>query len=303
MTIHWFARRMWFGIATAAVAVALGAPGPARAAAVPATTTAPATTTTTTTTTTSTTSTPAAGATGGTAVGPTTLPTPTLDPTVLVATGTITVRMRPVTLLGDVLNFRGVAPASDAGATAVIETLDAATGAWTATSEAKVGPRGQFVASWRTDEVGRVTVRATIAPATAARSRRARSARAAASSNPAEITVYQPARATYFGPGLYGQQTACGEVLTPSLIGVANRTLPCGTDVTIDYDGRSLTVPVVDRGPYANGADWDLTSATAEALGMTETETIGTIVAGAAATPSPAPTPAVTSPTGGVTAG
>jgi len=34
---------------------------------------------------------------------------------------------------------------------------------------------------------------------------------------------------------------------------------------------------VIDRGPYANGADWDLTEATASRLGVTSTATIGAV--------------------------
>jgi rare lipoprotein A (peptidoglycan hydrolase) len=34
---------------------------------------------------------------------------------------------------------------------------------------------------------------------------------------------------------------------------------------------------VIDRGPYANSADWDLTAATARALGITGTATIGAV--------------------------
>src|SRR5438105_2742309 len=66
--------------------------------------------------------------------------------------------------------------------------------------------------------------------------------------------------ATWFGPGFYGQRTACGQVLTPAVVGVAHRSLPCGTLVKMSYHGRQLIVPVIDRGPYAhNGAAWDLT--------------------------------------------
>jgi rare lipoprotein A (peptidoglycan hydrolase) len=38
-----------------------------------------------------------------------------------------------------------------------------------------------------------------------------------------------------------------------------------------------IVVPVIDRGPYANGASWDLTMATGEALGMYTTATIGAV--------------------------
>jgi rare lipoprotein A (peptidoglycan hydrolase) len=88
--------------------------------------------------------------------------------------------------------------------------------------------------------------------------------------------------ATWFGPGLYGQTTACGQTLTPAVVGVANRTLPCGTLVQISYRGHALTVPVLDRGPYAHGANWDLTAGAAQALNITETVHITTRVVGSA---------------------
>src|ERR1700728_783935 len=90
------------------------------------------------------------------------------------------------------------------------------------------------------------------------------------------------ALATWFGPGFYGQHTACGQTLTPATVGVANRKLPCGTLVKVDFHGQDLTVPVVDRGPYANGADWDLTAAAAQSLGIEETVRIATTVVGTA---------------------
>jgi rare lipoprotein A (peptidoglycan hydrolase) len=92
--------------------------------------------------------------------------------------------------------------------------------------------------------------------------------------------VPKTAIATWFGPGFYGQQTACGQTLTPATVGVANRKLPCGTLVKVTFHGQRLTVPVVDRGPYANGADWDLTAAAAQALGIEETVRIATAVVG-----------------------
>jgi len=61
--------------------------------------------------------------------------------------------------------------------------------------------------------------------------------------------VHTTGVATWFGPGFYGKKTACGQTLTPSVIGVANRTLPCGTLIKVSYHGQALTVPVLDRGP------------------------------------------------------
>jgi hypothetical protein len=69
-------------------------------------------------------------------------------------------------------------------------------------------------------------------------------------------------------PGFYGRRTACGILLRHSTQGVAHRRLPCGTRVTFTFGGRSRTVPVIDRGPFARGVDWDLTQATARALGL-----------------------------------
>jgi rare lipoprotein A len=120
---------------------------------------------------------------------------------------------------------------------------------------------------------------------------------AAAPTAPTRLTgVHTTGVATWFGPGFYGKQTACGQTLTPGVVGVANRTLPCGTLVKVTYKGHSLTVPVLDRGPYSRDADWDLTSGAAAALGITETVRIATHVVGKTANvptlgaPAPAPT-------------
>ncbi len=87
--------------------------------------------------------------------------------------------------------------------------------------------------------------------------------------------------ATWYGPGFYGHTTACGQRLTPKLVGLASRTLPCGTLVRISFHGHLLTAPVLDRGPYGkSGAMWDLTWGAARALEIKETVHIGTQVVG-----------------------
>jgi peptidoglycan hydrolase-like protein with peptidoglycan-binding domain len=75
--------------------------------------------------------------------------------------------------------------------------------------------------------------------------------------------------ATWYGPGFYGNRTACGQRLTTKLRGVAHKTLPCGTPVVLAFRGRFLTVPVVDRGPYTPPFVLDLTAGTARVLGFT----------------------------------
>jgi rare lipoprotein A (peptidoglycan hydrolase) len=74
------------------------------------------------------------------------------------------------------------------------------------------------------------------------------------------------AGASWYGPGLYGRHTACGQTLRSTTIGVAHRSLPCGTMVKFIYQGHSVVAPVIDRGPYVKGRAWDLTAAASEAL-------------------------------------
>jgi rare lipoprotein A len=82
------------------------------------------------------------------------------------------------------------------------------------------------------------------------------------------FTALKSAGATWYGPGLYGRQTACGQTLRPGTMGVAHRSLPCGTAVKFVYGGRQIVTRVIDRGPYAKGFAWDLTNGAREALGF-----------------------------------
>ena len=83
----------------------------------------------------------------------------------------------------------------------------------------------------------------------------------------------QPAyNSTWYGPGFFGKTTACGQVLTAGTVGVAHQTLPCGTEVILFYKGKFNKATVIDRGPYANGAVWDLTQASATAVGLVATD-------------------------------
>jgi rare lipoprotein A len=88
------------------------------------------------------------------------------------------------------------------------------------------------------------------------------------------VNAYRPAAASYYGPGLYGNGVACGGTLTASKLGVANKTLPCGAKVTLRYHGRTVTVPVIDRGPFAGNREYDLTAATKAKLGFPSTGTV-----------------------------
>ena len=74
---------------------------------------------------------------------------------------------------------------------------------------------------------------------------------------------------SWYGPGFYGKRTACGIALTETLLGVAHRTLPCGTRITFrnPANGRTVTAAVVDRGPFVSGREWDLTGGLCKKLG------------------------------------
>jgi rare lipoprotein A len=116
---------------------------------------------------------------------------------------------------------------------------------------------------------------------------------------PTPPSAGKPTLATWFGPGFYGHATACGQTMSPTLVGVASRTLPCGTLVRIGYRGRQLTVPVLDRGPYGHtGAQWDLTTGAARALAIADTVRITTQVVGSVPN-----TPTLGQPTSGAPSG
>jgi rare lipoprotein A len=79
------------------------------------------------------------------------------------------------------------------------------------------------------------------------------------------LNVFRVVEASWYGGG---GSLACGGELTSTTMGVANKTLPCGTLVTLRYDGHDVRVPVIDRGPYVEGREFDLTEATKDALGF-----------------------------------
>jgi rare lipoprotein A len=76
------------------------------------------------------------------------------------------------------------------------------------------------------------------------------------------LTVFQQTVASWYNDA---GSTACG---FHAGMGVANKTLPCGTKVTFMYGGRTVTAVVDDRGPFVAGRTWDLNQNTAAALGM-----------------------------------
>ncbi|MFT4049718.1 MAG: septal ring lytic transglycosylase RlpA family protein [Solirubrobacterales bacterium] len=134
---------------------------------------------------------------------------------------------------------------------------------------ARADASGDFSFIWKPGKSGVYSVR--IAPATSGLST------ASVDSTQGSVKVYRRQKATWYGPESYGSRTACGVKLTKKTLGVAHRTLPCGTKVEFFLRGKRITVPVIDRGPYANGAIWDLTLTAMKKLGSSSTEYVGAI--------------------------
>jgi hypothetical protein len=121
----------------------------------------------------------------------------------------------------------------------------------------------------RTDEGGRFRLARRVASATSARARVrfAGDARnATATKTIGRVAGFRSAAASWYGPGLYGNPLGCGGRLTAGTVGVAHKTLPCGTKLMLRYRGHSVQASVVDRGPFVAGREFDLTSATARRL-------------------------------------
>ncbi len=88
------------------------------------------------------------------------------------------------------------------------------------------------------------------------------------------LNVFRQAFASWYDD--YGSPLACGGTLGYNELGVAHKTLPCGTKLTLRYRGRSVRVRVIDRGPFVGGREFDLTGATKRALGFGD---LGTVLA------------------------
>ena len=186
--------------------------------------------------------------------------------------GEISLKVASGAWVGRATRIRGRS-AELAGQTIAIERRRSRRQGWAPVASVRVGEDGLFATSWKPAAAGRQELRAVSASASSSGTNSSRAA-----SEAARVTVYRRVTATWYGPGFYGNRTACGQRLTTSTRGVAHKTLPCGTRVAIRYRGRSVVAPVIDRGPYARGVTYDLTGATARDLGAMHTSRIGAAV-------------------------
>ena len=75
-------------------------------------------------------------------------------------------------------------------------------------------------------------------------------------------------KASWYGPGFYGNKTTSGDVLEKGTMTAAHSSLPMGTEVKVTRldTGESVTVEINDRKPYKEGTVIDLAHGAAEAL-------------------------------------
>ncbi len=141
-------------------------------------------------------------------------------------------------------------------------------GRWKTVDRARTGRDGHFIAAFKPRKLGGFRLRVRFGGD--------RQNAAVSRTLGGKTYVLRPGHASWYGPGLYGNKLGCGGTLRPGTVGVANKSLPCGTKVVFRYRGRTATIPVVDRGPYAGGREWDLTAAAKRKLGFGSTGTVWT---------------------------
>jgi len=156
---------------------------------------------------------------------------------------------------GSAVHLRGTLLPRTGGRRVIVEA--GAGGRWHAVARARTRANGHFDARMAVETPGNEQLRIRFAG-----DRRNAGTRTRAGS----LQAFRPTVASWYA--LYGGALACGGTLGYNTLGVAHKTLPCGTKVTLRYHGREVTVPVIDRGPYVGGREWDLTGATARALGF-----------------------------------
>jgi rare lipoprotein A len=124
-------------------------------------------------------------------------------------------------------------------------------GAWRTIARGRTTSRGRFALHYTPQGLGQEALRVDFA---------GDRKNAATAAQAGSLTVLEPSVASWYEDA---GSTACG---FHAYYGVANLSLPCGTQVTFRIGGRQVTATVDDRGPYVGGRTWDLNQNTAAAL-------------------------------------
>ncbi len=135
---------------------------------------------------------------------------------------------------------------------------------WVTVDRARTERHGRYRLVFRPGAPGTVSLRVRVAGAGSG---------AAARRTLGAVNVYRRAAASWYGGG---GPLACGGTLTDATLGVASKTLPCGKLILFRVGHRTVRLPVVDRGPYVAGREFDLTAAAKRALGFGDLGTVWT---------------------------
>ena len=199
------------------------------------------------------------------APAPATAKTAVPTPVATKASSSLTVSsVRRTVIAGKRVVVRGSLRPAGSGRAVALQVRQSG-GGWKTVDHDRTNAKGRYVLAWRAAKTGTRRIRVHFGG-----TRELSSARHQAGTT----RVYRRALASWYGPGLYGGHLACGGTLTPGTLGVANKSLPCGTKVTLHYKGRTVRVPVIDRGPYVGAREFDLTAATKAKLGFGSTGTV-----------------------------
>ena len=199
----------------------------------------------------------AVAATAAFAQAPSAGPVPTPAP----GQGQLRVSARQHVLVGRAVPVHGVLAPAQAGRAVAVQASGGH--GWKTVARAKTGAQGRFQAKWRPKTDREYRLRAVVT-----------GPNGAVGTLKGGVSVYRAAAASWYGPGLMGQHLACGGTLDGGVVGVANKSMPCGSRVRLRYRGRTVVARVVDRGPYVAGRDFDLTPATKQKLGFGSTGTV-----------------------------
>jgi rare lipoprotein A len=144
-----------------------------------------------------------------------------------------------------------------------VVTLQARKGkGWRTLDRDRTDGRGRYALRYRTRGSDSMTVRVSV---------RGDGQNATARRSLGRLNAFRTAHASWYGPGFYGKRTACGQTFHAQIMGVAHKTLPCGTRVTFRKGSRVVQARVVDRGPFIAGREWDLSPAVKNRLGFGST--------------------------------
>jgi hypothetical protein len=140
---------------------------------------------------------------------------------------------------------------------------------WTTIARDRTDGHGRYRLRFHSMRPGSLIVRVRFAGATGVRPAARRVGR---------LNIFRNTFASWYGPGFYGHRTACGTTFSANVMGVANRTLPCGTRLFLRHGERTVRVQVIDRGPFNFSREFDLSPAVKRALGFGSTGTLGATV-------------------------